>query len=101
MEIHGARVPKGRRQSDAQMEQDRDRTLPSSTAVSISEIIEERRVARQSEIVLPSLHVSVLSPRCGVGVLIMRPLEWAAAGLGYLTGCQLKRKDFRFPEFRK
>ncbi len=63
MEIHGARVPKGRRQSDAQMEQDRDRTLPSSTAVSISEIIEERRVARQSEIVLPKSACIGIEPK--------------------------------------
>jgi glycosyltransferase involved in cell wall biosynthesis len=39
-------------------------------------------------IVLPSLHVSVSSLRYGVGILIMRSLEWGAAGLGYLAGRQ-------------
>jgi len=42
-------------------------------------------------IVLPSLHVSVSSPRHGVGILIMKSLEWMAAALGYVAGRQQQR----------
>ncbi len=43
-------------------------------------------------IVLPSLRVSASTPRYGVGILIMKSLEWAAAGLGYVAACQRKDK---------
>jgi hypothetical protein len=36
-------------------------------------------------IIVPSLRVFRSTPRYGIGILIMKALEWAAAALGYLV----------------
>ncbi len=51
-------------------------------------------------IVLASLHVSVSSPRYGVGILIMKSLEWAAAGLGFMAARQ-RHGSLQISQIRK
>ena len=58
-----------------------------------------RRINPIRGIILPSLRTSASTPRYGVGILVMKSLEWLGAGLGYVVASQRKDK-FQISEIR-